>query len=86
MIRTLVVFFIILIIYSALKTVVRSALRAYREDHDHTTRLKGEEMVQDPECRTYVVKDRALTRRVQGKLTSFCSEACAERYEEKHRT
>ena len=39
-------------------------------------------MVLDPGCRTYVVKDRAVTRRIRGSVHSFCSEACARRYED----
>jgi len=86
MIRNLLVLIVILFVYYSLKTVFRSALKAYHEEPDApAARLKGEEMVLDPECRTYVIKDRALTRHVQGKPYSFCSEACAQRYEEKHR-
>ncbi len=85
MIRSLLVFIVIVVIYYSLKTVIRSALKAYHEEHNGPARLKGEELVLDPECRTYVVKDRALTRRLGGKLYSFCSEACAQRFAEKHR-
>jgi YHS domain-containing protein len=87
MIRNLLIFIVIIIVYYSLKTVLRSALKAYHEEEPNApaARLKGEEMVLDPECRTYVIKDRALTRHFQGKLHSFCSEACAQRYEEKHR-
>jgi len=45
----------------------------------------GDEMVLDPECHTYVVKDRAVSRHIRGTLTHFCSDACARRYEEKNR-
>lgn len=85
MIRNLLVFIVIIFVYYSLKTVLRSAFKAYHEEDNAPARLKGEEMVLDPECRTYVIKGRALTRRFQGKLYSFCSEACAQRYEEKHR-
>ncbi len=85
MIRSLLVFIVIVVIYYSLKTVIRSALKAYHEEHNGPARLKGEELVLDPECHTYVVKDRALTRRLGGKLYSFCSEACAQRFAEKHR-
>lgn len=84
MIRSLLVFVFIMAIYYALKTVFRSALRSYHEKDSHA-RIMGDEMVLDPECRTYVVKDRAITRRIRGTLHSFCSEACARQYEEKNR-
>jgi uncharacterized protein len=87
MIRSLLIFVAVLVVYYALKAVLRSALRGYyAEERRAATVLPGEEMVQDPECRTYIVKSRAVTRRVQGKLCAFCSEACARQYEEKNRT
>jgi YHS domain-containing protein len=85
MIRNLLVLFIVLVIYYAVRTVIRSASKAYHEEDDARARLKGDDLVLDPQCRTYVVKDRALTRNIRGKLCSFCSEACARKYEEKNR-
>ncbi len=87
MIRGLLFLLVIFVIYSAIKTVVRSAFKAYHEDDRHRGRqIMGDEMVLDPECRTYVVKDRAVTRRIQGALTHFCSDDCARRYEDKNRS
>jgi len=83
--RSLIFFIALVVIYYALKSVLRSAMKTYRDERDAPAKLKGEEMVLDPECRTYVVRDRATTRRVQGQLLSFCSEDCARRYEERHR-
>jgi hypothetical protein len=86
MIRSVVILVALFIIYSALKTVVRSAVKAYHADgQSKSRRLMGDEMVLDPECRTYVVKDRAVTRHIRGALIHFCSDACAGRYEDKRR-
>ncbi len=85
MIRSLLIFFVILILYYAVKTVIRSAFTAYREEESPRARQTGNELVQDPQCRTYVIKERAVTRRIRGKLCSFCSEACARQYEELNR-
>jgi len=86
MIRGVLFLLVIFAIYYALRIVVRSAFNAYREDEQRRSkRIMGDEMVLDPECRTYVVKDRAVTRRIRGTLFHFCSDACAGRYEEKHR-
>lgn len=82
--RYIIFILFIIAVYYFIKTVTRAALKAYtRKEQDN--QLPGDEMVQDPECRTYVLKRRAITRRVNGKLQSFCSEACAEQYERKHR-
>jgi YHS domain-containing protein len=83
MIRNFLGLAVVIIVYYALKTIFRAARKSYSEEDRAPARLKGEEMVLDPECRTYVIKDRAVTRRLRGKPSYFCSEACAQRYEEK---
>jgi YHS domain-containing protein len=86
MIRFLLLLFVIFMIYTALKAVVQSAVKGYHEDEKgRNKRTIGEEMVLDPECHTYIVKDRAVTRQIQGTLTYFCSDACARRHEDKNR-
>ncbi len=72
------------VIYYALKALVHSAIKSHVAE-DSRKRVKGEDMVLCPECRTYVVQDRAVTRSVGGSACSFCSEACASRHEQKHR-
>jgi len=86
MIRFLLFLIVIFFIYTALKIVVRSAVKGYREDENgRSRRIMGDEMVLDPQCHTYVVKDRAVIRNIRGTLTYFCSEACARQYEDKNR-
>lgn len=82
--RGILFLILIFVVYYAIKTVLRSAAASYREEHHAAQQkgIQGEEMVQDPYCRTYVVKNRALSRRINGKVHYFCSEACAQRYEE----
>lgn len=78
--RALLLLFLVMMIYSALKTIFRSASRAYHEG-ERTAQVRGEEMVLDPQCRTYVIRGRAITRRIEGKPVFFCSEECAARHE-----
>jgi YHS domain-containing protein len=86
MIRGVLFFLAIFVIYYALKILVRSALKTYREDEKkRSKRVMGDEMVLDPECRTYVVKDRSVIRQIRGTRTHFCSEDCARQYEDKNR-
>jgi YHS domain-containing protein len=85
MIRSLLIFVFIVVVYYALKTLFRSAVKSYHEEDQKRTRIMGEDMVQDPECHTYVPKGRAVTRHIGGRLRYFCSEACANQYEEKNR-
>ena len=85
MIRYVLTFIFIFVVYYAIKTVFRAAISAAGKDR-RDRQLPGDEMVLDPECRTYVVKHRAVIRRIGGKRCFFCSEACAEQYEQKSRT
>jgi YHS domain-containing protein len=80
--RGLLIFISFVVLYYVLKTIVLSALKEYHDDGARK-RIQGEEMVLDPECKTYVIKDRAVTRRIGGAVRSFCSEACARRYEDR---
>jgi len=82
MIRLILLFVLFLVIYHALKTVIRSAMDAYHRSESER-KLPGEEMVLDPSCRTYVVKGRSVMRRISGNPTYFCSTDCADRYEQR---
>jgi uncharacterized protein len=84
MIRAILLFILMMVIYRAVKTLFRSAAEAYRRD-DRAPGLPGAEMVRDPQCGTYIVKERAVTRRIGGQPTHFCSPACAEAYERQKR-
>lgn len=85
MIRYVLFIIAFFVVYYAIKAVVRSALGTYAKE-DRKARIPGDEMVLDPECHTYVIKHRAVTRRVEGNLRYFCSETCARQYAEKNRT
>lgn len=41
------------------------------------------ELVKDPQCGVYVVKDKAVKVRVGGEEIYFCSEACRSKYMER---
>jgi uncharacterized protein len=86
MIRAIFIFILLMVIYQAVKTVFRSAIAAYHDGEDRPPRIPGEEMVRDPQCRTYVVKGRAVSRSIGGQTTYFCSDACADDYVRDHRT
>lgn len=84
MIRIILVFILIVLVYQSLRIVFRSAARAMGEKGERA-RLRGEEMVLDPECRTYVLKERSVSRTIRGSRVYFCSEACAQKHETRNR-
>ncbi len=38
------------------------------------------DMVQDPNCGTYIPKKQCITKSIEGKEYFFCSKKCAEEY------
>ncbi len=44
------------------------------------------EMVQDPNCETYIPMTEAVTATIAGREHFFCSEQCAEEYRNRHNT
>ena len=85
--RAILLLIIVVLLYQAVKTIVRSAVAAYHDqDNRRPRRIPGQEMVQDPNCRTYIVKERACIRRISGKTEYFCSNACADAYERSRRS
>jgi YHS domain-containing protein len=39
-----------------------------------------EELVQDPNCQTYIPKTSAVKKRISGNVLYFCSQKCMKRY------
>lgn len=86
--RFIVTVVVVILLYYALKSLVRSTLQSYRRESgrdEQSSRLPGEEMVLDPQCRTYVPKGRAIVKTRRGGTQYFCSEACAADYERLHK-
>jgi hypothetical protein len=44
------------------------------------------ELVQDPQCGIYFVKQQGVEARIGGQTVHFCSESCRGKYLDKHRS
>ena len=42
------------------------------------------DLIQDPQCGTYFLRQRGVPARINGESVYFCSEACRDRYLQKH--
>ncbi len=51
-------------------------VKAYRTDDTPT----GEDLVQDPFCKTYIPKSQAYPKEINGRMHYFCSSECFEKY------
>ena len=42
--------------------------------------VNGEDLMQDPVCKTYIPKSQAFIKEINGQAQHFCSEECCEKY------
>ncbi|MDO8757001.1 MAG: hypothetical protein Q7J64_03220 [Elusimicrobiota bacterium] len=68
--------------YLALRAVLRWLLQS-RPRAVPSSSSGGDEMVLDPQCGAYVLKEKAVTRVIKGELVRFCGPDCAGAYEKK---
>lgn len=80
--RVILIAAYILIAYYAIRAILRWLLQtppgARRQDAAGPA--EGE-MLRDPECGVYVLKERAVVRRIRGDVLYFCGEECAAAHE-----
>jgi len=74
---------ILLLLYVGYKVVTMfrreqsRSIKGYRVDDKLST---GEDLVQDPFCKTYVPKSQAYVKEIEGRQQYFCSQNCCEKY------
>jgi len=82
MYRIIVIGIALILVYLLLKRFLFPPGRIHdrrREDR----RIKGEELVEDPQCHTYVPVSEAYRVSVDGKTLYFCSKECYRKFREK---
>jgi len=83
MFQILKVLFVIMLFYVGYRIVkmfqrVKSQeVNGYRVDAPPS---QGEDLVQDPFCKTYVPKSHAIMKEINGRQQYFCSRECCEQY------
>jgi YHS domain-containing protein len=80
--RILIILALLVILFCMLKGLVQP--RRGGENHQRSDSTmgwgKGNELVRDPYCQTYVPIDTAFHAKVGGKDLFFCSKRCMNRY------
>ncbi len=82
-----VVFYLILIYlaYRILKPWVISLIGQNKE-HDYTPPSSEEaELIRDPQCGTYFLRQRGVQAKIGGRTHYFCSEECRDKYLVSHK-
>ena len=79
MIRLLLLAVLFYLGYSLLRTFLR-VLPGHKGSPPPAKSPRGEEMVQDPHCGTYLPRSDALEMTVRGEKRYFCSKACRDAF------
>jgi len=79
MIRLLLLAILGFVVYSVVVMLVRQ-LTGRRPTVPREKTGRGEDMVKDPQCGTYLPRSEALTKQVDGETWYFCSKDCRDKY------
>jgi len=79
MIRLLLLAALFYLGYSLLRTFLR-VLPGHKGSPPPAKSSRGEEMVRDPHCGTYLPRSDALEMTVRGEKHYFCSKACRDAF------
>jgi YHS domain-containing protein len=79
MYRLLLITALLVVLYFLL----RQAVRGFKNKNlgDRGTPLDQDQMVEDPECHTFVPRRSAVVETVSGQTYCFCSRQCAEAFQ-----
>lgn len=83
MLRYLIILGLIYLFYYAVKKTFFPSPRGpsfSRGQPSHDRPGAEKELVQDPQCQTYIPKDTALTAHLNGHTYYFCSRECLEQF------
>ncbi|OHB33375.1 MAG: hypothetical protein A2X84_01570 [Desulfuromonadaceae bacterium GWC2_58_13] len=84
MIKLLILGLLGFLAYTFFTLITRSVAGGKRAVPSHKTR-QGEDMVQDPQCGTYVPRGDAIEKTVGGQKHYFCSARCRDEFIAKNR-
>lgn len=81
MIKLLLLALLFFLAYSFIQALFPS--RQEREKRSKNRTQQGEQMVQDPECGTYLPLSDALSANIGGRQRYFCSRKCRSQFKKK---
>lgn len=84
MIRILIFSILIYVAYRILKFAVISLLKLRDQTPGDEVSPTDTELIQDPQCNTYFLRQQGIAGRVKGKTFYFCSQKCRDAYLRKH--
>lgn len=78
--KVLIVLILIYVGYKVVTLLRRVKSRDTGDDRGYAAPLKGEDLVQDPFCGTYVPQSQSYVKEIDGREKYFCSRECCEKY------
>jgi YHS domain-containing protein len=84
MIRLLLYGFIIYVVYRVVKSWAKSVTGPDR-NVDSVARSDNTELIRDPQCGTYFLRQQGVDARVDGQTLFFCSEQCRDAFLREHK-
>jgi len=80
MIRLVIAGIIVYVIYRFSRFLFTPSEKILKSHSGETSRIKGEELIKDPYCGTYVPVSSAHKATLNGRTLYFCSRECLEKY------
>ena len=81
-VKILLVLVLIYLGYKIIKSFQKRKPEETKAFKAGTVPAKGEDLVQDPFCKTYVPMSQAYVKEIQGKNQYFCSQECCNKFME----
>lgn len=78
LVRPLIWLLVGFLVYTAVQIIKKALTKPSTPPPEKTSR--GEEMAQDPECKTYVPRNDAIMAQNKGSTYYFCSAECRDKY------
>jgi YHS domain-containing protein len=82
MVRIIIIGIVLILAYLLIKKFLFPSSRIDDRRRDER-RIQGEDLVEDPQCHTYVPVTEAFKADVDGKTLYFCSKECYKKFREK---
>lgn len=79
-IKLLVILVLLYVGYKVVMMFRGEKFRSIKGSRMKDTLSGGEDLVQDPLCKTYVPKSQAYFKEIEGRQEYFCSQECCEKY------
>ena len=78
--RYLIIFALIYLFYYLFKKTFFPSKRTRKVFRKYPRATADKELVQDPQCHTYISKEGALKTSINGEVFYFCSQECLEKF------